>query len=59
MDGVAEAEGTVFSPGECGVIEKALEVAQLASTIAGMGFGGEDDALVDALRVKAQAGATR
>jgi hypothetical protein len=52
-------QGTVFSPGECGLIEKALEVAQLAATMAGMPFGGEEDALVDAVRLKAATGAVR
>lgn len=50
---------TAFSPAECRVIATALEVAQVASSVVGLAFDGEDAVMVDGLRLKAEAGAKR
>lgn len=53
----AEKQGTEFSAGECGIIEKALEIAQVATQMTGLAAGDDIDDCLDLVRLKAAAGA--
>lgn len=53
----AEKQGTEFSAGECGIIEKAVEVAQVALEMKGLAAGDDVDDCLEVVRLKAAAGA--
>jgi hypothetical protein len=55
----AEKQGTEFSAGECGIIEKAMEIAQVATQMTGLAAGDDIDGCIELVRLKAAAGALR